>query len=222
MRKAERLFQLTNLIRNRQPITAQAIADDLEVSVRSVYRYIDDLSASGIPIYGTTGLGYQLDQYFELPPLNLTEHELEALMLGVSMVRGWTGEDLSQSAKSLALKIEAAVPTRLSENLITNIHVPNEFDRSADRQKWQSIHNAIKSQTALLLDYSDQHKNISLRKVYPLGLFYWGGKWTLGCWCCLRQSYRDFRLDRIQQITLQKYFEKTAIINFDSYVASFK
>ena len=147
------------------PITAQAIADEFEISVRSVYRYIDDLSASGIPIYGTRGLAYQLEQHFELPPLNLTEHELEALLLGVSMVRGWTGEDLSQSAKSLALKIEAAVPKRLRESLITSIHVPNECDLSADRQKWQTIHNAIKSQTALLLDYNDQQQNISQREV---------------------------------------------------------
>jgi predicted DNA-binding transcriptional regulator YafY len=221
MRKAERLFQLTNLIRHRQPITAQTLADELEISVRSVYRYIDDLSVSGIPIYGTTGIGYQLDDHFELPPLNLTENELEALLLGVNMVRGWTSDELSQSAKSLAVKIEVAVPKALNDGLLTTIHVPHETDRSLEREKWQQIHQAIKKQTALFIDYSDQYQQISQRQVYPLGLFYWGGKWTLGCWCTLRKGYRDFRLDRMQQITQLPRFEKTAMINFDVYIASF-
>ncbi|MCP4320588.1 MAG: YafY family transcriptional regulator [Psychromonas sp.] len=175
MRKAERLFQLTHLIRNRQPITAQVIADELEVSVRSVYRYIDDLSACGSPIYGTTGVGYQLDEHFELPPLNLTENELEALLLGVNMVRGWTGDELSQAAKLLALKIETAVPKSLNDSLLTTVHVPNESDRSEERSKWQLIHHSIKKQHGLFIDYSDQYQQISQRQVYPLGLFYWGG-----------------------------------------------
>jgi predicted DNA-binding transcriptional regulator YafY len=221
MRKADRLFQLTNLIRHRQPITAQALADELEISIRSVYRYIDDLSVSGIPIYGTTGIGYQLDDHFELPPLNLTENELEALLLGVNMVRGWTSDELSQSAKSLAIKIEVAVPKALNDRLLTTIHVPNETDRSLEREKWQQIHQAIKKQNAIFIDYSDQYQQISQRQVYPLGLFYWGGKWTLGCWCTLRKGYRDFRLDRMQQITQLSRFEKTAVINFDVYIASF-
>jgi len=221
MRKAERLFQLTHLIRNRQPITAQAIADELHISVRSVYRYIDDLSTSGIPIYGTTGLGYQLDEHFELPPLNLTENELEALLLGVNMVRGWTGDTLSHAAKSLAMKIEAAVPKSLNDGLLTTVHVANESDRSEERSKWQLIHQSIKKQQGLFIDYSDQYQQTSQRQVYPLGLFYWGGKWTLGCWCTLRKGYRDFRLDRMLQISQLPRFEKTALINFDSYVASF-
>ena len=105
MRKADKLFQLTNIVRAKQPITANEIAEELDVSVRTVYRYIDDLSVSGIPIYGTAGLGYQLTNQFELPPLNLTENELDALLIGVKMVSGWTGDDLSSSAKSLAAKI---------------------------------------------------------------------------------------------------------------------
>lgn len=221
MRKAERLFQLTNLIRHRQPITAQVIAEELEISIRSVYRYIDDLSASGIPIYGTTGIGYQLDEHFELPPLNFTENELEALLLGVNMVSGWTGDELSQAAKSLALKIETAVPKSLNDGLLTTVHVSNENDRSEERSKWQLIHHSIKKQHGLFIDYSDQYQQISQRQVYPLGLFYWGGKWTLGCWCTLRKGYRDFRLDRIQQISQLPYFEKTDVINFDAYIASF-
>jgi len=73
MRKADRLFQLTNLIRARQPVTAHQLAEELGVSVRSIYRYIDDLSVSGIPVYGIAGEGYRLYEGFELPPLNLTE-----------------------------------------------------------------------------------------------------------------------------------------------------
>ena len=116
MRKADRLFQLTNIVRARQPITAEELAQELEVSVRTVYRYIDDLSASGIPIFGMAGLGYQLHKQFELPPLNLTDNELDVLLLGVKMVSSWTSDELSESARSLENKIEAVLPNHLTDD----------------------------------------------------------------------------------------------------------
>ena len=88
MRKADRLFQLVNLIRVHQPVTAAFLAERLEVSVRTVYRYIDDISASGIPVYGEAGRGYTLSEGFELPPLTLSDDELEALTLSVDMMPG--------------------------------------------------------------------------------------------------------------------------------------
>ena len=86
MRKAERLFQLVNLIRAQQPITAEQLAQRIGVSVRTIYRYIDDLSLSGIALYGEPGRGYSLQDGFELPPLTLSQDEIAALLLGVELL----------------------------------------------------------------------------------------------------------------------------------------
>ena len=220
MRKAEKLFQLTNLIRAKQPITADEISQELGVSIRTVYRYIDDLSVSGIPIYGTTGLGYKLDEQFELPPLNLTANELEALILGVKMVCGWTSESFSHSAQSLSSKIEAAIPLNLLEKHQASLHVPKVTDRIAVQKNWELAHLAIKEKVALLIEYQSLANVCSSRVIYPLGLFFWGGKWTVGSWCTLRSDYRDFRLDRIINIQQQGMYTQTKEINFTSYMAS--
>ena len=223
MRKAERLFQLTNLIRNKQPITAERLAEELELSVRSIYRYIDDLSVSGIPIYGTLGIGYQLHKNFELPPLNLTEKELDALMLGVGMVTSWTSDELSQAAKSLAGKIESSLPKPLKENYSRVIFAPNikpnPLEKVRTRKTWETLHSAIKSQTVIRIAYLSLDDKESERSVKPLGLFYWGAKWTLAAWCNSRKDYRSFRVDRILEIEVtHDFFELTESFNLDSYI----
>ena len=223
MRKADRLFQLTNIVRARQPITAEKLAQELEVSVRTVYRYIDDLSASGIPIYGTAGLGYQLHEQFELPPLNLTDNELDVLLLGVRMVSSWTSDKLSESARSLENKIEAVLPNHLTDEYKRAAYAPNILARDQDRNHWEAMHSAVKSLNQVFIEYSSLSGKFTSRVIYPLGLFYWGGKWTVGSWCTLRNSFRDFRLDKIvkMRVSDEKY-QVGKTINLDSYFISVK
>jgi len=223
MRKADKLFQLTNLIRSKQPITAERISEELGVSVRTVYRYIDDLSVSGIPIYGTTGIGYQLHDHFELPPLNLTEKELDTLILGVKMVSSWTGDTFSESANSLVNKIEAVLPEKLREEYTRTIYAPDLSGKEKDRNLWELMYKAIKNSISISINYKAQNGSKTSRVIYPLGLFYWGGKWTLGSWCTLRKDFRDFRLDRIDGENIK---EKGTIsnksINLEAYLSSIK
>jgi len=219
MRKADKLFQLTNLLRAKQPITAEQIATELEVSVRTVYRYIDDLSVSGIPIYGTTGVGYQLHENFELPPLNLTEQELDALLLGVRMVSSWTGDELSNSANTLAKKIEAVLPNQLRDDYSDVVFAPDINHRKKDRKNWQALHQAIKNLKMVEIDYRALDGCYSSRLLYPLGLVYWGGKWTLAAWCTERRGYRNFRIDRILEMSIStQQFEPTKKINLQAYL----
>ena len=200
MRKADRLFQLTNIIRTKQPITADKLAEELEVSIRTIYRYIDDLSASGIPIYGIAGIGYQLMEGFELPPLNLTEQELDALMLGVRMVNSWASNPFSQASQSLAHKIKAGMPPTLQEKYQDITYAYDDPSRDGDKQVWEVLHQAIKKSQSVDIEYHALDENQTSRTIHPLGLFYWGGKWTVGSWCFLRQDFRDFRVDRIKDI----------------------
>jgi len=222
MRKADKLFQLTNIIRAKQPITASQIAEEMEISTRSVYRYIDDLSVSGIPVYGTTKVGYRLHDKFELPPLNLTEKELDALILGVKLVENSTGDELSESARTLATKIEAVLPDKLIQEHSKTIYAPTFSKNTKDRETWELLYNAIKNCNEVSVNYNSLKHELTSRVIYPLGLFYWGNKWTVASWCTLRQSYRDFRLDRFNTIKVEhKNFITTKSINLDTYLKSF-
>lgn len=223
MRKAEKLFQLTNLIRSKQPITADKMAFALGVSVRSIYRYIDDLSISGIPIYGTPGVGYRLDKNFELPPLNLTEKEFDALILGVGMVTSWTGDQLSNAAKSLAVKIEASLPSKHRDVFSSVVFAPDiqpyMIDKKNDRDRWETLHAAIKNTQQIDFEYFSLEGVLTNRRVYPLGLFYWGAKWTIGAWCTERADYRNFRIDRMASLTVSEdCFELTSSMNLADFI----
>lgn len=208
MRKSDRLFQLTNILRRHQPLTAKQLAEKLMVSERTIYRYIDDLSISGIPVYGQPGIGYRLSEGFELPPLQLSPDELEALITGVSFTASLTGEKFAASARSLLSKIEAALPN--GSRMITSdedraVRVPASHRESEVYLLWGKIHSAIGARRWLNIGYNSLSEVVTARTVFPLGLFYWGGKWTLGCWCELRGDYRDLRIDRITQLELSEY-----------------
>jgi len=218
MRKADRLFQLVNLIRSHQPITAGQLAERIGVSVRTIYRYIDDLSVSGIPIYGEPGVGYALDEDFELPPLTLTHDEIAALMLGVEILSRSTGNDLAAAAKTLLSKIGAVLPPHSFEPTRTPVRALGDILNDQSLRHWNDLYRAIQQQQAVTIVYLSLKEQLSQRIVFPLGLFHWGGKWTVGTWCILRNTYRDFRVDRIQNLDFASDVEfPDQEISLDSY-----
>ncbi|MDO7902515.1 helix-turn-helix transcriptional regulator [Pseudomonas sp. K1(2024)] len=196
MRKADRLFQLVNLIRVHQPVTAEQLAQRIGVSVRSIYRYIDDLSVSGIPIYGTVGVGYALAADFELPPLTLNTLELDALMLGVEMLMAAADDDLGSAARTVLSKISAALKQPPKDAGAATLRALGNLTDSS-RRHLGVLRRAIEQRAALKISYRRMDGELSQRLIRPLGLFYWGGKWTVGSWCEARAAYRDFRVDRI-------------------------
>lgn len=207
MRKADRLFQLVNLIRTHQPITAEQLADRIGVSVRTIYRYIDDLSISGIPVYGEIGIGYVMDEHFELPPLTLNQDEIAALMLGVEILSRSTGDNIASAAKTLLSKIGAVLPPQSFDPTRTPVRALGDILSDQNLRYWDYIYQAIQQQQAIRISYLSLSEQLSQRIAFPLGLFYWGGKWTVGTWCTLRNSYRDFRLDRIKAFDIASDFE---------------
>ena len=218
MRKADRLFQLVNLIRSHQPITAEQLAERVGVCVRTIYRYIDDISISGIPVYGEPGVGYALDEDFELPPLTLTHDEIAALMLGVEMLSRSTGGDLAAAAKTLLSKIGAVLPLRSFDPTRAPVRALGSVLNDQSLRHWNDLYRAIQQQQAVKIVYLILNEQLSQRIIFPLGLFYWGSKWTVGTWCNLRKTYRDFRINRIQDLDFASDIEcPDQEISLDAY-----
>lgn len=199
MRKAERLFQILNLLRNRRTVlTATQIAEKLEVSERTIYRDVQALSLSGVPIEGEAGVGYRLQRHFDLPPLMFDQDEVESLLLGARMIRAWSDRQLAASASSALNKILSILPEHLRAiEETTAIHVPDYQSQSAVASYSEQIRKAIKKSEVIEIHYTDVKNENTQRNIWPLGIFFWGNAWTLVAWCELRKDYRVFRLDRI-------------------------
>ena len=207
MRRADRLFRLVQVLRARRFATAKALAEALEVSERTVYRDVRDLSLSGVPIEGEAGVGYALRRDFDMPPLMFDFEEIEALTAGARMVQAWSGPQLAKAAQSALDKIAAALPadkriamdrTRL---YAPSFHVDPELGKVLDVMR-----EAIVDQRRLSFQYKDAGDKPSERKVRPLGLYFWGQRWTLAAWCEMRDDFRNFRLDRTANVAIGNRF----------------
>lgn len=225
MRRADRLFQIVQILQHRRLTTAALLAERLDVSERTVYRDIKDLAGSGVPVQGEAGVGYRLGKDFELPPLMFTRAEVQALVLGARMVESWADAELRGAAQSALQKVEAALPQSQRPRVFAtsmhavSFHVPREA-----RKRLGPLRRAVDRRESLDLGYIDRDESLTQRRVRPLGLFFWGRHWTLGAWCELRESFRNFRVDRIQTlkrsgqtfvlespITLEEYLAATSV-----------
>ncbi|MFK4753600.1 helix-turn-helix transcriptional regulator [Oceanobacter antarcticus] len=221
MNKAERLFLLTNLLRSKRTvITARELAERLGVSERTIYRDIQSLELSGIPIEGEAGVGYRIRHNFELPPLMFDAEEILALLLGSRMVRAWADAGLAAGASRALAKIQSILPDSLKQIAEQqSLIVPNFSSEPEAAARALILRKAIERQLQVRIQYIRADGEFSERTLEPLGQIFWGGKWTLIAWCCLRDSYREFRLDRIQQLEpLEQYFTTDASKSLPHYL----
>jgi predicted DNA-binding transcriptional regulator YafY len=197
MRRADRLFSLLLELRRSRVVTARRLAERLAVSERTVYRDIADLQASGVPVAGEAGVGYQL-RGFDLPPLMFDREEVEAMVLGARVVEAWGDGELAAAAATAVAKIEAVLP-RSRAHLVeeTRLYVPKFGERRADRLPFTRLRLAIRAKHLVALDYADEAGRKSERTVRPLALAFHPPVWLLISWCELRGDFRNFRLDRI-------------------------
>lgn len=205
MHRAERLFQLTTLLRNRRTVlTAKQMSEHLRVSERTIYRDIQSLSLSGVPIEGEAGVGYRLSHRYQLPPLMFDREEVEALLLGARMVSSWGDTDMAVHANQAIQKILAVLPDHLrhsDENLPLLVPTMEEVQKYYTAHS-QPMREAIRLRRRVAINYVRADEEQSSRLIEPLGLIFWGKVWTLVAWCHLRVDYRTFRLDRIQSIAI--------------------
>lgn len=198
MRPADRLFQIVLLLGRGRVLTAKTIAQRLEVSERTIYRDIQDLALSGVPIEGEAGVGYCLRRGYQMPPLMFDEQELQALVFGADVAKSWGDVAMGQAADRILAKIDAVLPERLRPQLHSQrLVVPDVRMSETATRMLGDVRDAINTRTRMFLEYHDAGRETSERIVWPLTLAYWGRSWTLGAWCELRQDFRSFRIDRI-------------------------
>lgn len=202
MSKAERLFHLYSLLRSRRTaMTAEAIAAVLEVSVRTVYRDIQALSQSGLPIDGESGVGYLLRPGFDLPPLMFTPEELLALIVGVRMVQAFTDPDLARSARQSEQKIRSILTDSLKLSAERQPYrIPILDSDNGLREVHRTLRLACERHRKVRTVYCDEQQQTTERVLWPLGIIGWTGRWTLLAWCEKRNDYRNFRFDRFDAV----------------------
>ena len=222
MRKIDRLFEIVQLLRGKRLRTADFIAGELGVSVRTIYRDIQGLIASGVPIEGERGVGYIIRHPIELPPLRFTSLELKALQLGIKMVSAVADKEIASAANEASIKIMDALPYPGSGDDIPVAHIYFESDEHT-RENLAISRDAINEKQKLHLHYLDEDKNSSERIIRPLGIEYWGKVWTLTAWCELRDDFRVFRVDRIENCcTIDDYFKNESGKTYQDYLNKFK
>lgn len=205
MRPADRLFQIILLLRHGRIVTAAALAAALEVSERTIYRDIADLVKSGAPIDGEAGVGYRLRRGYQVPPLMFTGDELEALAIGANLARAWGDSGLGRAAETALARIQAVLPQTLDKRLESSVHrylAPDFRQPPAKREPMAALRSGMEGSRKVSVAYRRGDGEASRRKVWPLGLVFWGHCWTLGAWCELRSGFRTFRVDRIESAEL--------------------
>ena len=203
MRRAERLFQIVQLIRGRRLSTARFLAERLEVSERTVYRDVADLMAQGVPIEGEAGVGYRMRAGFDLPPLMFSNDEARALVASVRLARSRLDTGLAAQAEAALSKILAVLPSaaRAAAESVA-VYAPPVGPDAATRERLQVLRLATESRNRVWLRYVDLKDRVSERTVRPLGCFFWSEVWTLAAWCEAREGFRNFRVDRIAELNV--------------------
>jgi predicted DNA-binding transcriptional regulator YafY len=205
VRRADRLFRIVQYLRGRRLTTAAQLAQWLQVSERTIYRDIRDLSTTGTPIEGEAGVGYRLRGSMDLPPMQFELEEIEAMVLGARMVEAWSGPQLGAAAVSALSKIASALPTERrrwideSRAYVPQMHIPKQIG-----ERFEKLRAAIRGRHVVDFVYADDKKALTQRSVRPLSLYFWGEHWTLGAWCELRNDFRSFRIDRVLRLIVGK------------------
>lgn len=200
MRKASRLFEIIQILRlARQSVTAAETADQLEVTVRSIYRDIAALQAMRVPIEGERGVGYILRPGFTLPPLMLSIEETEAIVLALALLERTGDTELKRAAKQVNRKIAAVVPAPLTQAFSTNaLHAWGTAAPVPDAVDLGLVRRAIRDERKLMLDYRDELGTATERTIRPIALIYYSQTANIVGWCELRQAIRNFRADRVE------------------------
>ncbi len=199
MSRTTRLLDLIQLLRTyRRPVSGNTLAQRLGISIRTLYRDIATLQAQGADIQGAPGFGYVLKPGFLMPPMMLSEEEIEALVLGARWVAARTDDELKDAARNALAKIAAVLPADLRRELETNSLLVSSTKRPiVGATDLAAIREAIRQGFKLDIGYADINGRSTNRRIWPFALGYFEETRVLAAWCELREDFRHFRAERI-------------------------
>lgn len=212
MTRSERLLQLIAVLRrHKYPVTGQDLADELGISIRTLYRDIATLQMQGADIMGEAGLGYILKPGFMLPPLMFSEEEIEALVLGVRFVAQRTDAALSKSA---LVKIKTGLPVQMQHFCEETTLLMAPTSNKMDSNYFTQLRFAIRDEVKIKITYKDQNDSISMRVIHPFGMVFFDQALLILGYCEMREDFRSFRIDRIMDLTVteQRYLRSRQIL----------
>ncbi len=206
MRRADRLFDIIQILRSASgPVTADQIAERLEVTARTIYRDIVTLQASRVPIEGAAGIGYVLRAGFDLPPLMFTSDETEALLVGMSLLRRTSDQGLHSAAQSILAKVEAVLPGDRRGSLAKRPFYVCEYGATpSPLTDLAEIRKTIRESKKLEIEYLDASGQVTTRVIWPIAVAYYVEVELVCAWCELREDFRHFRVDRIRRLEFLK------------------
>lgn len=205
MRRADRLLLIVQILRRaRGPISAAVIAEELEVTQRTIYRDMQVMESINVPVRGEAGVGYVLEDGYDLPPLIFNSGELEALMLGARFVEIHGDADQALAAKDVVTKIGAVLPANLREEFFgISLYAPPRRSMPDDvKVDTKELRQALRAGKIIDIHYRDEAGASSKRSVWPISLGYFDTTRIMAAWCELRRDFRTFRVDRIEMLTI--------------------
>ena len=183
------------------------LADELEVSSRTIYRDMSALMAQGVPVEGEAGIGYVLRPGFDLPPLMFTPDEIEAIVLGAQLIRRTRDTGLERAGRDVVAKVEAMLPEELRERLArTALYAPTfggpEQLRGHGVIDLADIRRAIREERKVRIAYRDESGKNTDRTILPIAISFFTDSSLICAWCELRDDYRHFRTDRVARLEI--------------------
>jgi predicted DNA-binding transcriptional regulator YafY len=203
-KRSERLLLLMQALRRRRrPVAGQVLAEEMGVSLRSLYRDIETLRSMGAAIDGEAGLGFQLRAGYFLPPLMFTSEELEAVVLGLRTLIYGPDRDMGDTARDAIAKIAAALPAERRGEMeeIGLFALPRRHEQDRD-EILADLRDALREEVQVFIAYESADDEYTERVIYPVALGYDRDREVLIAWCTLRQDFRSFRADRIVRMRL--------------------
>lgn len=199
MARSDRLFDIIQLLRAaKRPVRAVDLAEALEVTERTIYRDIAALQGMRVPVEGAAGIGYVMRAGFDLPPLMFDAEEIEAIIVGMALLRRTGDKGLQAAARKVSGKIAAVLPPDRSSSLdATRLQVSRWGVATTFRIDLGVIRRAIRDERKLHIDYTDEHGRSSSRRIRPIAIVYYIEVVVLAAWCEKRRGFRHFRADRI-------------------------
>jgi predicted DNA-binding transcriptional regulator YafY len=229
MNRTDRLQAIITRLQTKKVITAQEIADEFEISLRTVYRDIRALEEAGIPIGAEAGVGYFLDESYHLPPVMFTTEEASALLVAGKLMPFLADKKVNTAFNDALAKVKAVLKSTDKDHLASLDATMKVLDKAPDIPGKQNIflqelQHALVHKLVVQMEYfSKYNQSTNKREVEPVSLLYYGFNWHLIAWCRLRNEFRDFRLDRIQHIeVLAEAYERNIEKDYKQYMEQSK